>query len=245
MDAAPPAVSGAPDVRVLSWNVNFGLSGDPDTVRVIREVDADLVLLQESDAGWEAAVRVGLSDVYPYMDFLEHGVAGGLAVLSRWDFHDVGVAPSPAGWFPAWVVRVATPAGPLQVVQVHLRPPVGEVGGFATGWIDSAPVHRREIEAAWAMVDPALPTLVAGDFNERSGGALRYLRGRGLRCGLHDRSPGALTWRWDVGWVTLRDALDHVLHDARLLPVGAEVLDAGSSDHLPIVAAYSMSGAER
>ncbi|MFZ5475646.1 MAG: endonuclease/exonuclease/phosphatase family protein [Myxococcota bacterium] len=236
---ARPLAGERADFTILSWNVNYGLTGDPAALTVLRDLDADVVLLQESNAAWEAYLRDAA--LYPHADFLDDGAAGGLAVLSRWPFRHVATTPSPAGWFDAWTVRVETPEGPVQIVQVHLRPPYGNVGGWATGWIDSASVHRAEIAAAWAAVDPALPTLVVGDFNEPRGGALRWLSDRGLRCALHDVSPGALTWRWDLGWITLRNAFDHVVHDPRLAPVEVEVLDRGHSDHLPIRASYAFS----
>jgi hypothetical protein len=46
--AAREPEPGEPHVRVLSWNVNYGLAGCPQAVAAIRAAGADLVFLQET-----------------------------------------------------------------------------------------------------------------------------------------------------------------------------------------------------
>ena len=55
--AAPVLPSGEGRVlTVLTYNVNFERF-DPATIEAIASADADLVLLQETTAQWEAALR--------------------------------------------------------------------------------------------------------------------------------------------------------------------------------------------
>ena len=121
-------------LKVLTYNVNYGLGGDPLGVRAIRDAGADVVFLQETTAAWEEALRAELGTELPHMAFLHCCGAGGLAVLSKYPFEHGDYVPSPGGWFPAWRVVVDSPLGEVQVLQVHLRPPVSDGGSFVSGY---------------------------------------------------------------------------------------------------------------
>ena len=84
--------------------------------------------------------------------------------------------------------------GALQMLHVHLRPAWD--GDWVTGFFTTPPIRRREIEAYWRALDPTLPTIVAGDFNEEvgpHGQALAYLHERALRRADTNGTP---TWQW-------------------------------------------------
>ncbi len=74
---------GAKTLTVMSFNVNFGLAGDSEAIEVIRQSNADLVLLQETTVAWETQIRRDLSSEYPHMEFRHCCGAGGLAILSK------------------------------------------------------------------------------------------------------------------------------------------------------------------
>ena len=115
---------GQPSLSIATFNVNFGLDGDPDTVAAIP--DADIVLLQETTEAWEHALE---TDPHPYRAFRHCCLAGGLAILSRFPFREAAyVDPPEGGWFPGWVLVAETPLGRLQLLDVHLRPPRSESG---------------------------------------------------------------------------------------------------------------------
>src|SRR2546421_13053718 len=74
----PLAVSPqTPRISVLTYNVNFGIAGDPQTLRAIAHDDADVVFLQETNDRWECALRAQLSLAYPHMQFKQRPPAGG------------------------------------------------------------------------------------------------------------------------------------------------------------------------
>ena len=234
---ARPPTPGEPHLTVMTYNVNFGIAGDPATIAVIRDSGADVVFLQETTARWETALRRELATTYPHMQFRHCCGAGGLAVLSRHPFteHDYWEPPA-GGWFPAWRLVVDSPLGPLQVLNVHLRPPLDERGSLASGYLASRSVRVDEISAYLAGLDGTLPTLIVGDFNEgNGGGALAYLRRHGLESALPAFEPGADTWSWPTSFGRVRQQLDHVVHDAALVPIAATVLDGGRSDHRAVV----------
>ncbi len=230
---------GRPSVTVMTFNVNFGLAGDRNTVDAIRQGGADVVLLQETTPEWEQALRADLHGPYPRMAFRHCCRAGGLGVLSKWPFREMDYIPAPSGWFPAWRLIVETPLGGLQVLVVHLRPPVSDAGSYVSGYFNTPPIREREIAAYFGRLDPSLPTIVAGDFNEGDGGrAVAFLAARNLRSVLPEFHPEADTWRWTTSVGTIRGRLDHILYDPRLDPLDARVLPFGRSDHLPVVVTF-------
>ncbi|MFO0624765.1 MAG: endonuclease/exonuclease/phosphatase family protein [Polyangiales bacterium] len=239
-DRARPARPGRGDLTVMTYNVNFALADDRATRDAIGASDADVVLLQETNDAWAAAIRAQHAARYPHMRFAAPGRmrAGGLGVISRWPFEVTDVSPSDGGFFIAWRVRVHTPTGDVQMLNVHLRPQVSDGGSFVAGHFVTGPYRQREITRHLQTLQADIPAIVAGDFNEpERGAAAQTVLRQGMRSALAMYAPGARTWRWPVGPITVRQRFDHVMFesfhfeclDARVLPVGA-------SDHLPVVA---------
>jgi len=226
---------GVPHVTVTSFNVNLKQYTDPTTVEAVGATEADVVCLQEVNTGWREVLRSRWHETYPFMAF-EGEASGGLAVLSKYPFRDLGVRSGFDGWHPAWHVVVDGPIGPLQILQVHLRPPYDRSAGV-TSLLDVDQAHLKEIDGFSAECDGALPTIVLGDFNESvDGPAIRYLEDRGFVNALPAFRPGQETWRYERGlYGQTVGTLDHVLYDAaRLTPLNAYVKYVGRSDHLPV-----------
>jgi endonuclease/exonuclease/phosphatase (EEP) superfamily protein YafD len=234
----PRPAAGIASLRLLTYNVNFGIAGDAATLAAIRDARADLALLQETNAGWEHEIRAALAGDFPYMHFDNRGGAGGMAVLSRFRFVAVElIRPTGDGWFPATRVVVDGPFGRVQALSVHLHPPVSEGGSILSGHFTTPAVRAAEIAGFFARLDPQLPAIVAGDFNEEEDGrAMRFLAANGMASALARFAPDRPTWRWDTALGRLHRQFDHVTVDARLDVLSAEVRDAGRSDHLPVVA---------
>jgi endonuclease/exonuclease/phosphatase (EEP) superfamily protein YafD len=226
----------------MSFNVNFGLRGDADSIQAIREADADLVLLQETTPAWEKQIRAQLGHLYPFMAFRDCCRAGGLAILSKGPLLEseyFKARTEDKGWFPAWRHVVQTPLGRVQTLNVHLRPAISEGGSVLRGYFSTPEVRRKEIDAFWKQLEGSMPTIIAGDFNESdSGDALQFLRKRGLRSALPEFSPSADTWRWQTSVGTIHSQLDHIAYDPRLVPISALVVKEGHSDHWPIIATF-------
>jgi endonuclease/exonuclease/phosphatase family metal-dependent hydrolase len=227
----------AAELSVLSYNVNYGLAGDHAGIEAILDADADLVLLQETTPEWEQALRSSdpINAAWPHQHFHHCCGAGGLAILSRWPITELEILEppdDPDAWFPAARAVIATPEGQLELLDVHLRPPVKTEAQGWIGALSSTPaVRKAEIEHYLASLDPALPTIVAGDFNEGDGGsALDTLEAAGFVDTLAQLRVRGHTWRWGA----LRGRLDHVLVDEQLEPVRGEIMHAGRSDHLPL-----------
>ena len=228
-------------VLLMTYNLNYANPRFEATLDAIAGADADLVLLQEVSAQWRDALNRRFAGTYPYRAFHLHArPPGGLAVLSRLPVVDDALWPAPAqtgAWYPAERVVVTTAFGALQLLNVHLRPALDR-GSWVRGFLTTPNVRRDEIAAHWQRLDHALPTIVAGDFNEDpSGRAVDYLAGQGMT-----RVPttGPTTWRYEATargktYDLLKMDIDHVMIDRRLGATGAHVIEAGTSDHRPVV----------
>ena len=229
-----------PHLKVLTYNVNYGMPGTELALKAIRAADADLVCLQETTPAWERFLRPRLEPEYPHIRFRHSAGAGGLAFFSKTRFKELSYMPSKAGWFPAWVVEVDTPIGLVQVLSVHLRPPVSDRGSVGVGpYISTRKVRLDETKEFYNHLDPGRPILIVGDFNEGDyGPAVNWLEERGLRDALRQHHRYGNTWEWKTSAITLRWKLDHILHSPDLRCLDAYVIEEGASDHLPVVAVF-------
>ncbi len=220
-------------MKIATYNVNYGRPGHPRTLAAIRALAADVLFLQETTPAWEQALRRELA--YPHVRFRHWrpGRAGGHALLARHAVAADEVLEAPTGWFPAWRVVVAAPAGPLQVLAVHLRPFFSVGRGFHRSFFATHEVRQLEVATYLERLDPTLPTIVLGDFNEAEGPALAHLRARGFR-----QVPPAHTWRF-LRWAR---AYDHMFFGPGLDVADVAVVAAGASDHLPLTARVVMAG---
>jgi vancomycin resistance protein VanJ len=228
-------------LRLMTYNLNYANPDFASTLDAIAAADADVVLLQEVSERWRDALLERFTTAYPHRAFRIHmRMAGGLAVLSKLPLAREELWAPPAGtgaWFPAERLVVTTPFGALQLLNVHLRPALDR-GSWIRGYMTTREVRRKEIEAHWRNLDRQAPTIVAGDFNEDpSGRAIGFLARQGMA-----RVPttGPTTWRYRttsgrIAFDLLKVDIDHVMIDDRLVASDARVLDAGTSDHRPVV----------
>lgn len=229
-----------PTLTVMTYNVNYGRAGDPEALRLLKERPADLVFLQETNLAWQSQLQAQLVSIYPHQFWYDRPRAGGQAVLARRPFTVRQVLPSPTSWFPALRIEAQTPLGEIEVLAVHLHPPITEEGSWLFGYFRTDGARLQEIEKFTAGLGAKLPTLIVGDFNEgTSGAALSYLEAHGFRSALPEFAPEAATWHWPLGSIELTAQLDHVVYDRGLEPLTAAVLRAGHSDHEPVRATFA------
>jgi endonuclease/exonuclease/phosphatase (EEP) superfamily protein YafD len=246
---APPVrqfeVPSGPSFALLTYNVNWGGPGAEQAVGVIEKADADIVCLQETNPAWERLLRSRLAARYPHMRFHHSPGAGGSAVFSKRPAEEIFYGIPRAGWFPCSIVRADTPVGPVQVAVVHLRPPLNPGGGFSLGaYFGTKTTRMEEIREIHGHIDPGLPVLFAGDFNEDEGGrAESFLLERGFTDALYEFDRDSITWHWETDkWYlgTLTDRFDHVVYMKPLHCLQARVITAGASDHYPVFALFEV-----
>lgn len=230
--------------KILTYNVNWGVPGANDTIQAIRQADADIVCLQETNHHWERLLQHELADQYPHQVYRESvgRMGGGLAFLSKKKGETIAYVRSVTGWFDGWAMRFPTQVGHVQVLNVHLQPQVEDDGQFTLHSLHrSDAIHIKEIQRFHAPLESgerAAPVIVAGDFNEgESGGGVRLLESKGFTNALPEFDRCTPTWAWDFGLVTWRLRLDHVMYE-RLYCFEAKVIKGGVSDHQPVLAVF-------
>ena len=235
--SAAPASSAPRSLRLMTYNLNYGNPKPETSLAAIEHEDADIVLLQEITGSWKSALDRRFSQRYPHRIYrLYSRGAGGIAVLSKHAIAREELWAPPAGtgaWFPAQRLVVDGPLGPMQILNVHLRPAMID-GSWIKGFLRTPPLRLAEITAHWKQLDAKLPTVIAGDFNEDPWGrAVDYLQQRGLS---RVATAGPATWHYEAdGADLLKLDIDHVMVDGRVAARDGRVLDAGTSDHRPVV----------
>jgi vancomycin resistance protein VanJ len=225
-----PALPG--DFTLATYNVYFPAADDANTAAAVGETAADVLLLQEVSPRWREVLEQRYAQSYPHRLYAPAGGAGGLAVLSRFPLRDQGLL-APVLKHRAWLVGVHTPAGDLNVLNVHLRASARPGQNILSGLFSMSRDHEHEIRAFFAACGLE-PEIVAGDFNEGPrGGAVAWLVQRGYVDLLELHQPGEPTFRTLGGLYAT--TLDHVLLRGGVAAVGAWVLQRGQSDHWPLI----------
>ena len=158
-------------------------------------------------------------------------------MLSKFPVADGGWHAGPNGWHPAWHLNVDTPAGRIQILNLHLRAGHDGNGDPVSSYLSSSDDHVFEIKQFMSLVQGDAPTLVIGDFNEGvDGAAIGYLEDRGFRNALPLYHPGQFTWKHASVANQFSQTLDHILFDHAFEPLNSWVMDIGDSDHIPVMA---------
>jgi len=235
---------GAFHFTVETYNLNNDDGADLATVETIGNARSDIVCVQEITDVSRAAIEARYAAIYPYRLFKVDptGGAAGLGIMSRFPVIDGGWREGK--WHPAWYYFIETPKGRFGILNAHLRNATGQHGNTVQSYLRTDEDHLEEIKYFTAQCTKVMPTLVLGDFNEGpSGAAVQYLETDGFQNVLPLFHPGQPTWRYKAtvgGQFT--QTLDHILFDSSFVPLNAWVVNAGGSDHLPVVAHFQAAG---
>ena len=229
-EAPPEGLS----IKLVSQNMFY--TSDIEAINtLLQQEQPDLLLLQEAHPNVEAISRASLANIYPnlYLDVVNRTQAGfSAAVLSRY----------PIIWAEATYdkgrtqkVRVETPAGSIEIWNVHPFPP----------YIYDLERHDRHLIA---LAEDTLavegPLIVAGDFNITIQSARYRSFSRHFR-NAHQQAGWGFGFTFPA-WPHTKGLpfapgplyrIDHILFNKYFVAHQAKTLPAnGGSDHLPIAA---------
>ncbi len=233
-----------PNFSVLTYNVNWG-GGQPErTIKAIQKINADIVCLQETHQTWQLYLQQELASMYPFMEFREtpNRAGGGLAFLAKTKGHQVAYVPSDNTFFDGWIMEYETSLGPVEILNVHLHPPVNESGSFGiSGYYQSKDKRCQEIQRFYSHFTGQNPKLVVGDFNENDDGkSLQWLSKQGMQDALTEFDHSSKTWRWKVSFVTLQSRLDHIVYSSNIHCFSCQTIPSGGSDHFPLWCVFGL-----
>ncbi len=234
-------------LRIVTWNIHKGIGVDrayrlDRIVGVLREVDADVVCLQEVDEGVPRSSkdrqgqRLARELDYPHtalgLNVRVRGGAYGNLTLSKYplkDVHNVDLTIPPKKRRSGLVTRICTgPKHGWLLANVHL-------GLFH---LERRVQLRRVLTHVFEGAQPDQPLVIAGDWNEWGHGLVRQvMKEWGFHLARSDHQPkkGARTWpsrrpMASLDKIVYRDPI-------RCHHVGS-VLDEQTrvaSDHLPLM----------
>lgn len=236
--ACAPALQPAPEqtrLRVLTWNLHYDSHQAPGVEDTLRALDADLVLLQETNADWQAR----LGGLYPH-ELWTPGPnrGGGVAVLSRLPVELLAEHRVVDALFPAQRLAVGTGFGEIQVLNLHLQAPFAERGGLPVGFFTTKATRKEEVAQ---LLELGVPDLACGDLNanEREP-SLQQFEDHGMVSALPEFAPQQRTWH-GPGELPMVWRIDHCMVGPSLQATEADVLKVGPSDHWPLVVGLAPS----
>ncbi|MBK8942410.1 MAG: hypothetical protein IPM79_33650 [Polyangiaceae bacterium] len=164
-------------LRVASYNVLYALAAedgtvDADTLERATSLDADVLLLQETNATWEAALRPALARRYERCVFHEpqKWAPEGLALCAKGKIVEDELIPSELGGFPAQRAVAEVSGVTLQILNLHLRPAVANPAEWVDSHVKTRHERAREIRDYLPRLRADLPTILGGDMNEQPEG---------------------------------------------------------------------------
>lgn len=237
-----------PRFRVLTWNLLWSNTDHAAVAGQIRSSGADVVCLQEVVPEMAAALDGALAKEYPHRAFRPVvGSGEGYGLLSRHPIARQDHLPNPHGGPPAIRALVAAPAGPVQVLNVHLTYPAVMTGSLArrlASYGATSQIRLAEIRLFSRTLSRDVPTVVAGDFNSLEGEpCLAHLAGTvGLADAYRTLRPDITakdnTWRPELGSPAPIARIDYVFASPALVPLEAAVLPIRVSDHCPVAVTF-------
>ncbi|MGZ3419486.1 MAG: endonuclease/exonuclease/phosphatase family protein [Polyangiales bacterium] len=228
---------GSVHFTVGTFNIRDDMSTDPRTVDAIGALGVDILAIQEVTPELEAILRERYKQKYPYMMFHSSDAAG-IGFMSVFPVVEREFMQVTNGWHPALHASVQTPAGWLEVLEVHLHAPEGKYLAALQSIAETPQDHENEISLFTATCSKP-PMLVLGDFNEDGAGrAVTWLENRGFVNALPLYHPGQYTLQGKSVGGQFQMALDHVMFGPQLIPLNAWIGPQGASDHIPVMVSF-------
>jgi len=245
-------------LNVMSYNVNFGFlyeattsEGALSVASAITNNNCDVCFLQETNENYETFMYEQFSQMYPYQLFRhsQNWCAGGMGLLSKYPFTEIHWIPAKSQWFNGWIVKVETPIGMVQFLNIHLRPPMQAGSSMIPSpfaFYNSKAERLEDLLDWYKYLDNDQPTIILGDFNESHrgmfwGNAIAWLETpqAGFRDAIDEFDP-SVTWEWPLPMnFKLSANFDHIFYrKSELDCMSAAVKKEGASDHFPVIAKF-------
>lgn len=218
-------------IRALSFNV-LQTNRDYDrTIRMIEEVDADIVLLLETDQQWVDAVEP-VTRKYPHKLLAPLDNLYGLAFYTRLDIANERIEYLVEDDIPSVHAQLSTRGGrKFRFMGLHPRPP--QPG-------NDTEMRDAEIAIGARMAAKhELPVLAMGDFNDVAWSRTSQLFKR-IGHYLDPRIGRGFFATFPASWPVFRWPLDHLFMTQHFTFSSVDVLGKKGSDHLPILASLCL-----
>jgi endonuclease/exonuclease/phosphatase (EEP) superfamily protein YafD len=230
-----PALRPVAELRILTLNALFGGADPAATVDAIRDLDVDVLAVQElTPALVRGLAGAGLADLLPSRHVDPDPGAAGAGLFSRFELTPL---PSAAGLlFVAPSARITVAGQPVTVRAVH---PVAPIMGRQCDW------HRDlgHLRDAMLAAEADGPQVVAGDFNaSRDHRPFRDILAAGFAdsADIARRRPWpGYTWPANRRWPPVM-RLDHILVSPGITVSEARTVAIPGTDHRAVLAVLEL-----
>ena len=224
--------STAATLGVVSFNLGHGYQERSAVTDYLKALDADVLIFLEYSPAWHAHLKAELGRyAFAVAEPMEN--AFGIAIYSKVALAGTRVLRFPASNIPYIRGSIATSAGPLDLLALHVQWPM----------TPSTFKHRnRQIETIAALAaDSENPFVACGDWNMTPwSGWYRFLR----ETGLHDGpSTHTLAASWPAGLGPAGISIDHCFATRGARIHRRQPGPALGPDHRPIVVRLTVAAA--
>ncbi len=234
-------------LSVMTFNVMLGGKPAHSALDAIAAANPDIICIQELTPALARAFEARFAGTYPHRLFEPRPTSGGIGIASRYRLAGGAILELGFKAVPGAAATVRLPGGTMRVGCVHLIPPVLNLKSgveFGERFRDNTDIRLGQIGRLLSHLDRTVgPALVLGDMNEWQGQAALSLLaesgftnacdGTGARCGSSWPGP-VMTWPAFI-------RIDHVFGRGVVF-ADAATLQAGGSDHYPVVARIVTTG---
>lgn len=228
-------------IRILFSNVYIENRRYDKVRRMIEKMNADIVLLAETDAGWVEAVAP-LKRLYPTM--ISHALDNGygMVLFSRLKLVNPEIKFIIEPVVPSIHTEVELPSGDrVRLYCMHPRPPIPMETGRSLERDAELLIVGREIREHDAQDKP---TIIFGDLNDVAWSRTTRLFQKISRL-LDPRVGRGMYSTFPVKYPLLHFPLDHVFHTDHFRLVELRRLKTVGSDHFPVYVTLSLETTAR
>ncbi len=223
--------------RLMTTNVYMRARDSDALLKLVRDVDPDLILLVETDEWWCARLGEGLQSRYRYNLTYPLSNGYGIALFSRLELIDPGFRHLVDEQVPSIKTGVRLRCGAvIDIYGVHPQPPAPSQ--------DSTARDAEMVMVGREISRSQRPAVVLGDLNDVAwsptttrfkevGGLVDPRRGRGFFN------------TYPAGMPSLRYPLDYIFHSPHFALGSMRVLPRFESDHLPFTVTLCLNGADK
>lgn len=220
-------------VRLIAANLLYRQEDATAALAYLDRQSADLLVLSEYTPRWRQKLRA-LERTYPYFVIRTRWNPWGIAVFSKHPIRAVEDLDLGDNESSHLRLLVQLPDGLVEVYAVHLASPPSRRQAAQRN------TQLRRLAERIAAADPALPRIVAGDFNTTPYSP--YFQDLLRDAGLSDaRRPFGLQVTWPAWPLPVWIPIDHCLAGG---PLDVTRVAAGppiGSDHLPLECTFILS----
>ncbi|MCX6928544.1 MAG: endonuclease/exonuclease/phosphatase family protein [Verrucomicrobia bacterium] len=227
----PKPAQASRSYRSLLLNVNTE-AGSPDKVaQLIKQVDADIVALEEINDLWVSALSGSLRN-YAYSKMMPREDNFGIALYSKHPFNRSEILQVGEADIPTLIAEVALPGGQLTVIATHPLPPGGaEYSRLRNDQLARLPEIVKQARS---------PVLLLGDLNATPW--CSHFKRLLSQSGLRDSSQGrGVLPTWPAWCPLLLIPIDHCLHTAGIHVTRKAIGPKVGSDHYPLVVDFVLT----